>query len=185
MSEIRIASRYAKSLLELANEKRVLGPVLKDMQQFESICDSNRDFATMLRNPVINHFQKLTILKEIFKGKVHKMTLSMLEIISRKNRAMYLPEISKEFRRQYNAFQGITEAKVTTVIPLNKGLRTEFIEIIKKITGQDVELKEEVDDSIIGGFILKIGDRQIDDSINSRLQELKLKFSQNLYVAKM
>lgn len=185
MSEIRIASRYAKSLLELAVEQKSVDSVMKDMEQFEAICRSSSEFVRVLKNPVISHFKKLTILREIFKGKAHKMTLSMLEIVSRKNREKYLPEIAKEFKRQYNVHKGIVEATVTTVIPLNKALQKEFSEVVKKLTGKEVELEEVVDPTILGGFVLKIGDRQIDDSINTRLKELKLEFSQNSYINKM
>lgn len=185
MSELRIASRYAKSLLELAAEKKALSAVMKDMSQFQAICEENRDFVVMLRNPVISHLKKLEILQKIFKGKVNKITLAMLDIIARKNRERFLPEIANEFKRQYNAHQGIVEASITTVVPLSKTLKKEFGDIVKKITGQEVELTERVNPDILGGFILKIGDRQIDDSINSRLKELKLKFNQNLYVSKM
>lgn len=185
MSETRIASRYAKPLLELAVERNCLEEVAKDMTAFTALCHSNRDFTLMLKNPVLGHLNKLVILKKIFTGKVNDLTLSIFDIISRKNREEYLPAIAKEFHKQYNVMKGIAEATITTVIPLSADLKKEVVAVVKKITGKDVELTEKVDESIIGGFILKIGDRQIDDSINSKLNELKLKFSQNLYVNKM
>ncbi|MEQ9285276.1 MAG: ATP synthase F1 subunit delta [Cyclobacteriaceae bacterium] len=185
MSETRIASRYAKPLLELANEKGCLEEVEKDMAGFSALCESNREFSLMLKNPILNHLKKLGILKKIFKGKVNDMTLSIFELISRKNREQYLPEIAREFHRQYNVFKGVAEASITTVLPLNAELKKEVNALVKKITGKEVELTEKINPEIIGGFILKIGDRQIDDSINSKLNELKLKFSQNLYVNKM
>ena len=185
MSETRIAARYAKPLLELATEKGSLDAVAKDMNAFSELCDSNREFVLMLKNPILNHLKKLAILNKIFKGKVNTLTLSIFDIISRKNREQYLPEIAKEFHRQYNVAQGISEATITTVAPINAELRKEISALVKKVTGQKVELTEKVDASIIGGFILKIADRQIDDSVASKLNELKLKFSQNLYVNKM
>jgi F-type H+-transporting ATPase subunit delta len=139
----------------------------------------------MLRNPVLNHLKKLSILKKIFTGKVNSLTLSIFDIITRKRREQYLPEIALEFHKQYNITKGIAEASITTVVPLTTELRKEINALVQKITGQKVELTEKIEPSIIGGFILKIGDRQIDDSINSKLNELKLKFSQNLYVNKM
>lgn len=185
MSEIRIASRYAKPLLELANEKGSLEEVAKDMLQFDELCKSNREFLLMLKNPIVNHMKKLAILKSIFTGKVSDLTMSIFDIISKKNREQYLPEIAKEFHRQYNALKGIAEASITTVVPLSDELRKEVNTLVKKVTGKEVELTEKVDANIIGGFILKIGDKQIDDSVSSKLNELKLKFSQNLYVNKM
>ena len=186
MSEQRIASRYAKPILELAQEKGSLEEVMKDMVSFKSLCLSNRDFVLMLKNPIIPHLKKLSILKEIFSKKANKITLSAFEIIARKNRGQYLPEIAQEFTKKYNVFKGIAETSITTVLPLNDALKKEVIEIVKKITGKKaVELTEVIDEKIIGGFILKIDDRQIDDSIHSKLNELKLKFSQNLYVNKI
>ncbi|MFY0650490.1 MAG: ATP synthase F1 subunit delta [Cyclobacteriaceae bacterium] len=185
MSVTRIASRYAKPLLELANEKGSLEAVAKDMNEFIALCQENRDFVLMLKNPIISHLTKLSILKKIYTGKVNELTLSIFEILSKKNREMYLPEIAKEFHRQYNVFKYITEASITTVVPLTAELRKEVNTLVKKVTGQEVELTEKVDPEIIGGFVLKVGDRQIDDSISSKLNELKLKFSQNLYVNKL
>lgn len=185
MSVNRIASRYAKPLLELSIEKGILEEVAKDMDQFAALCESNRDFVLMLKNPILNHLNKLSILKKIFTGKVNDLTLSIFDIISRKNREQYLPEIALEFHKQYNIAKGISEATVTTVVPLNAQLKIEVTALVKKITGKKVELTEIISPSIIGGFILRIGDRQIDDSINSKLNELKLKFSQNLYVNKV
>lgn len=185
MSVNRIASRYAKPLLELSIEKGILEEVAKDMDDFAALCESNRDFVLMLKNPILNHLKKLSILKKIFTGKVNDLTLSLFDIISRKNREQYLPEIAVEFHKQYNISKGIAEATVTTVVPLTAQLKQEIIALVNNVTGKEVELTEIMDPSIIGGFILTIGDRQIDDSINSKLNELKLKFSQNLYVNKL
>ena len=181
MSEQRIASRYAKPLLELAEEKGCLEEVMKDMVNFKSLCESNRDFVLMLKNPIIPHLKKLTILKEIFTKKVNDLTLSSFELIARKSRERYLPEVAREFTRRYNVFKGIAEATVITVNPLNKSLIKDVTEVVKNITGKsDVELVQKVDADILGGFILKIDDRQIDDSISGKLNELKLKFNKNL-----
>ena len=158
MSETRIASRYAKPLLELAVERNCLEEVAKDMTAFTALCHSNRDFTLMLKNPVLGHLNKLVILKKIFTGKVNDLTLSIFDIISRKNREAYLPAIAKEFHRQYNVMKGIAEATITTVVPLNAELKKEVTAVVKNITGKEgVELTEKIDDSIIGGFILKTG----------------------------
>lgn len=180
MSELRIASRYAKSLLELAVEKKAIAKVVKDMELFSSICESNRDFVIMLRNPVINHGQKLKILQSVFTDKVNSMTMSILEIITRKGREQYLPEIASAFKQQYNKMKGIVEASVTTVVPLSATLKKEVNKVLKGLSdGGDVELTEIVDPDIIGGFVLKIGDKQIDDSVSGRLRELKLQFKES------
>ncbi len=182
MSEFRIASRYAKSLLELADEQGVLEDVNTDMLMFSDLVKENRDFELLLKSPVVAHDKKLAILNRVFEGKVHKLTNSIFEILTRKHREAYLPAIAVEFHHQYNVRKGIVEATVTTTFALDDELRKEFESVVKKISGMEVELTEKVDEELIGGFVLKVGDRQIDDSISSRLSALRLKFSQNPYV---
>ena len=183
MSDFRVASRYAKSLLELAQEKGVLQEVLEDMQRFSQVCKENREFVLMLKNPIIKHNKKNVILKEIFGKSSHQMTLAIFDIITRKNRESILPNIAKEFQVQYNVLSGIEEAKVTTAVKLTDALKKEIEAIVMKISSKDkVELTEVIDDSIIGGYVLKVGDRQIDDSLKSKLKALDLKFSKNPYI---
>ena len=118
MNESRVASRYAKSLLELAQEKGVLEQVHNDMVFFHKICMENPALVRVLKNPIITHDKKRTILDQLLKGKVNEMTLMMFQIISRKNREAYLSFISKEFLHQYRVLKGIEAAEVTTTFPL-------------------------------------------------------------------
>ncbi|MDN5204052.1 ATP synthase F1 subunit delta [Fulvivirgaceae bacterium BMA10] len=182
MSEIRIATRYAKSLLELAEEKGVLEEVHDDMVLFGEVCEDNRNFLLMLQNPIINHDKKLSILQSLFSKRFHELTLAIFELITNKNREAVLPAIARQFHVQYNIHKGIESAKVITTFPLTKELRKSFEDVVASMTGKKVELIEEVSNDIVGGFILKIGDRQIDESISGKLKELKLKFSHNPYL---
>ena len=182
MSEYRIASRYAKSLLDLADEQGSLEEVNKDMLMFSQLAAENRDLVLMLKSPVVSHDKKLAVLNEIFDKKVHKLTLAIFQILTKKHREAYLVAIATEFHHQYNVRKGIEEATVTTTFPLDAKLRKEFEAIVAKISGKKVELTEKVDEKIMGGFVLKIGDRQIDDSLSSKLSALRLKFSQNPYI---
>lgn len=183
MSEFRAASRYAKSLLELAIEKGALDEVHNDMLLFHDVCKSNSDFLLMLKNPIIKHDKKKAILDQIFKGKVNDLTMAIFDIITRKNREPLLPAIAKEFHNLYNINKGIQLAKITTAVPLDSGLRTKLEALVKKISSKDkVELIEVVDKDIIGGYILKVGDRQLDESLRSKLKALEVKFSQNPYI---
>lgn len=182
MSEGRVATRYAKSLLDLAAEKKMLEEVNKDMLLFSKVCDQNRDFVLLLKNPIIKHDKKRAILKAVF-TKAHKLTVAIFDIITRKNRESYLPAIAKEFHHQYNHLNKIEEAKVTTAVPLDAGLKKEIESLVAKISAFDkVELTEEVDEDIIGGYVLTVGDQQIDDSIKTKLKALNLKFSHNPYI---
>ena len=179
MSVGRIAVRYATPILELAEERKVLDAVKADMESFGVICEESKDFSLMLKSPIIPHLRKADILKKVFSGKVNALTLEAFDIITRKSRENLLEEIAGEFLHLYNVKKGLAEVSVTTSIELDADMRKAFEKLAKKITGKEPVLKEKVDPNIVGGYILKVGDRQIDDSVTGQLKELKLKFSKN------
>jgi F-type H+-transporting ATPase subunit delta len=185
MSDSRVANRYAKSLIELAVDKKVLDLVAADLQSFARICEANRDFLLMLRNPIIRHDKKLAIFKQSFTGKFQPLTLSFFEIITRKNREAVLYHIAKQFEEQYNVLRQIDVAEVITAVALNTTLRGEILESLAKITGKSVVLTEKIDPELIGGYLLRVNDIQIDNTISSKLNKLKIKFSQNPYISKL
>jgi F-type H+-transporting ATPase subunit delta len=183
MADIRAASRYVKSLLGLAIEKNVLEQVHQDMLLFAKVVDENRELRLVMNNPIIKHDKKREILEQIFKGKVNDLTLAIFDIITKKHREPILHAISKEFHNAYNEFKGVGVATVVSATTLDSALRNEMLAIVRKLTNRkDIELHEKVDPSIIGGFILNVGDRQIDASMKSRLNALKVQLSHNPYI---
>lgn len=185
MSDIRVASRYAKSLLDLAQEKGILEQVQQDMALFTKTVNSNRDFKLFLSNPIINHSKKLAILQSIFTGKVNALTLSFFTIITQKNREAILETVALEFEKQYNTLKGIVKAQVTSAMPLTPELRAQLIQKMVQQTGKTIQLEEKVDSDLIGGFVLRVGDIQLDDSIRTSLRNLKNKFNENPYINKL
>jgi len=175
MSIGTVASRYAKSLIELAKEKNVVDEVYNDMVLFKKTADENRLLKAALASPVVRHEKKLGILKGIFEDKVHPVSFSIFNIITKKNREAILDAIAGEYIKSYNDYKGIQKATVITSTELTEELRSKFISIVAEATGKTVELEEKIDASLIGGYVLRIGDRQVDASIKSRLNELKLK----------
>lgn len=182
MSELRVASRYAKSLLDLAEERGELETVKQDMDLFTKTLDENRDLRLLLRNPIVKHDKKLAILNAVFQGKVSELTSKFFTIITQKNRESALEFIGTEFRTQYNLLRGVQVAEVTTATPMDAPTRLEVVKLVRQQTGQQqVTLAEKVDASLIGGFVLRIGDRLIDDSVSYRLRKLRNEFSKNPY----
>ncbi len=177
MSTGRIAARYAIPILELAEEKKLLEKVKDDMESFSSLCKENRDFALMLKSPIIPHLKKAEILNKVFKGKFNDLTLQAFSLITRKNREAVLEAISNEFLDLYNKKKGISKVSVTTTFALDSGLKKSFEKLAKDVTGNTPQLTEIVDPDILGGYLVKFDDKQIDDSVRGQLKELKLKFS--------
>jgi F-type H+-transporting ATPase subunit delta len=144
--------------------------------------DESRDLRLLLRNPIVNHDKKLAILRAVFGGKVSTLTEKFFTIITQKNRESALEFIGSEFLTQYNLLRGVQKAEVTTATPLSPELRAEVEKLVRQQTGlQQVTLTEKVDESLIGGFVLRVGDRQIDDSVSFRLRKLRNEFSKNPY----
>jgi F-type H+-transporting ATPase subunit delta len=185
MSDYRVASRYAKSLIDLASEKGILEEVHNDMLLFSKTCKVSREFELILKNPIINHAKKLSILRAIFGGKVNALSMAIFEITTRKNREAILSSMAASFHDQYNKMKNVEVANITTAIPLEATYRTEIENYLAKTSGKKVEIVEKVDADLIGGYILRVEDRQIDNSIKARLQELKQKFSDNPYISKL
>lgn len=186
MADSRATSRYVKSLLDLAIERNVLEEVHRDMLLFSDTVSKNRSFDLLLQNPIIKHDKKLQILKAVFEGKVHTLTMAFFEIITRKNREPILSGVARQFHNAYNDYKGIGKATVTTAIPLDARLRAEIEDLARAYSDKkQIELVENVDADLIGGFILKVGDRQVDASIKSKLKALELEFSQNPYIKEL
>lgn len=177
-----VASRYAKSLLDLAVETKQLDEVIKDMRLVKKVCSENSDFVSMLKSPVLKVDKKQAIFKAIFEGKISKTTLSFLNLIAVKTREAYIPEIANEVEEQFKIRKNITTAKVTTAIGLDEKLRKQILDIVKQNATGEIELVEKVDPSLIGGFVLNIDDKQVDQSVKRKLNDLRKNFSGAVYL---
>ncbi len=183
MSVTRIASRYAKSLLDLSQEQGKLERIMEDIQAFQK-ATNQRDFYLLLKSPIVNPDKKRTIIKEIFEGKFDKLTLSFIDIILKKGRESYLDDIADEFVVQYKTLKHISTVKLTTAVPLEAA----SLEAIKKqlqsssATDQNIEIQTTVDPDLIGGFVIEFDDKLYDASVAHKLDQLKKEFSSNQYV---
>jgi len=167
------ATRYAKSLMDLALESNQLDTVRSDMKTVEQLCDENREFSLFLKSPIIKTDKKLEVLKNIFEGKISSLTLSFLNLITSKNREAFIKEIALAFDEQYKTNKNIFTAVVTSARGLDAKSKETVLDLIKSQLKGEVELVEKVDAGTIGGFILKIGDRQIDKTVARQLSNMK------------
>jgi F-type H+-transporting ATPase subunit delta len=176
MADSRVAHRYAKALIELAQERNVLEQVHTDMQFFVQTIDNNRALYLMLQSPIVPHAKKYNVMRDLFQTRLHPVTFSIFEIITRKNREEVLYDVAKAFHELYNKYNNIYVAHVTTTFPLDERLRAEFRLMAGETLGRKIELDEKIDPSLIGGFILRVGDKQIDQSIKSKLLRIEQEF---------
>ncbi|MGI4743780.1 MAG: ATP synthase F1 subunit delta [Janthinobacterium lividum] len=182
MADQQVAARYAKSLLDLAKEQGNLATIKQDMDLLANTMAGSRDLRLLLRNPIVKHDKKLSILNAVFKDKVSDMLLRFFQIVTSKNREATLEHIGSEFLRQYNVLMGVQVAEVTSAMPLTPATRAEIEKMVTRQTGlTQITLTEKVDASLIGGFVLRIGDQQIDDSVRGGLRRLRTSLADNTY----
>ena len=181
MKEKKVAKRYAKALFDLAVEQNILEKIKADVQLINSVCASNRDFMLVLRSPIIKDVKKIKILKDIFGNHVQQMTTSFMNIITRNKRESILPEIANQFIEIYKEHNNIITAQLTTAVELGPEVSNKINSLLKKQTKAEIELHENVEGSIIGGFVLEFDEKQYDASVVKYLQGLKKEFDKNLF----
>jgi F-type H+-transporting ATPase subunit delta len=182
----RLAARYAKSLIDLSLERGELDTVYKDMEYLSSVTKQNKEFVTVLRSPVITPDKKEAILQAVTNGKISELTASFNRLLIRKGREAVLPEIAKAFIEQYNEYKQIYTVKLKTAVPVSEELKNEIVSQVKSQSDmKNIQLTTEVDESLIGGFVLEVGDRLIDASIAYDLNAIKKQFLNNDFIYKI
>ena len=182
----RVASRYAKSLLDLAIERGELEKIYSDMLYLQQVTRQSREFMALLRSPVVKADVKMKALNAVTAGKISDMTASFINLMTAKAREAVLPEIIISFVQQYKDHKGIKTVKLTTASPLSDTLKAEIIAQVKTTAGYDkLELQETVDPAIIGGFVLQAGDQLIDASVAYDLKQISRQFENNDFIYKV
>ena len=184
MLQTKVAKRYAKSLLDLSKERGEMEAIAADMKLLASVCEQNHDLAVLLSSPIIKGDKKFSILKKVFAGKMSDLSIAFFDIITRKGRESQLEAIAREYLRIHKEYKGIQTAIVTSAIGLDDELRAKVYRIIKESLKSEIELEERVDKSLIGGFVLRVGDKQYDASISNDIRQLKQLMIDSSYVRK-
>lgn len=182
----RLAGRYAKSLVDLSIEQGSLEAVYADMQLLQNLIRSNREFANLLRSPVISTDKKDKILTAVTEGRISPLTAAFNKLLVSKNRESNLGEIANAFIEQYKVIKNIYTVKLTTAAPVSDAVKEAIVARIRSTTNmQKIELETAVDESLIGGFTLQAGDKLIDTSVASNLKELARQFESNDFIYKL
>ncbi len=178
MNESKITTRYAKGLFKVAQEQNLLEQIDRDLNLVAQTLKLP-EFKNFIHSPVIPISQKKQVVDGLFKDKIHQYTLSFLLLIIENRRENFLDLIIKDFHKLYKQALNITEVELTTAVELDPQLKQQFINILSKVTESNVELDHKVDEQIIGGFIIRIEDKQLDASIASQLSKLKKHITNN------
>jgi F-type H+-transporting ATPase subunit delta len=171
MKGTKSAIRYAKALLELAIEQNKVDLVLKDMEFFVNSGENNYDLLVFLKSPVIKTDKKLNVLNELY-SHFDVLSKSFIQLITKNRREAILPVIATSFIDLVKSHKNIIPVILISATQLSKESKDKILSKVK-VSGT-IELKEEIDSTLIGGFIVRIGDIQVDASVNSQLKKLKI-----------
>lgn len=173
MSQRTVTRRYAAALYEEAGEEGVLGEVDDDVLMLRRSLESNRELARFFESPVIPQEKKDTIVRELLEGRVEDLTVRFLRLLVRKDRESLTKEILDQYQSLRDEQRGIVDAEATVAHPLADEDRGALIEVLEEKTGKDVRLHVEEDPDLIGGLVVRIGDRVFDGSVRSQLGALR------------
>jgi len=183
MQNPRLASRYAKSLMDIAVEQNAVEPIYQDMLSMQQIFDGNRDLVAMVHSPIITTDKKQSIFKSIVGGKVNTITEQFINLICDKKREYFLPEIVTSFIAQYKVSHQINTVKLTTAHPLDENTKATILANIQhQLVGKIIDLQINIDEKLIGGFVLESNNTLFDASIARDLKDIQKQFLQNIYV---
>jgi F-type H+-transporting ATPase subunit delta len=185
MRGIRIATRYARSLLLLSLEKNELEKSFADMSAVHSAISSSRDLRLFLANPVVKTDTKVKILVKIFGASTGVLVMSFMTLLVNKGRESLLAEVAESFVEQVKRHKKITSVELISAVPLAPDTRARVLEMATNMAKGEVDLKERVDADLIGGFVLRVGDQQVDASVSSEIRDLRRTFEKNPYVAEL
>ena len=179
MSDSRAAVRYAKAILDLAVENKATEAVEKDMRSVVSTVSDSKELRDMLSNPVISGSAKKDVLKAVFKGS-HGISEGLMNMLVENKRVSLLNEVALKYIILNESLKGKDVAYVTTAVPMTDSLEKQLLKQVASITGNKVTIENKIDESIIGGFILRVGDLQYDASVSNKLNNLKREFTNSL-----
>ena len=171
ISAIRV--RYAKAFFSLAREKKMMETLKTDIEKVFNVCNQSTDFIHLLESPVVSTSKKSELMTKIFKAEVDTLTLNFLLLIIKNKRESYIPGICRNFLDLIRKDQNIKSAVLVTASEINSKIIDKIKTLMEKELNAKVELSVDVEPEIIGGLILRIGDKQFDSSVNTQLKKIK------------
>jgi len=172
MEGLKVASRYAQALLELAEENKITDAVLKDMEYLLTTTNDNKDFHVFLNSPLIKADKKISIFDQLFDD-FQALTKKFIHLLTKNKREMILPLVAEEFIKKLNVIRGIVPLTLTSATKLDEDVKKVILEKLNKHIDGSIELTEKIDESLIGGFVVRMGDTRIDASNAHQINKMK------------
>ena len=178
-----VARRYARALNQDAAEKNAVKEVDDDIAMIEESIEGSPELRRFFTDPMISADKKDGVINALFEKRVHSITLSFLRLLVQKRRENIFPEIVGAYNKLRNEQLGVVEAVVRVALPMSDKEETKVKEGIETLTGKKVQLKTVIDESIMGGIIIRVGDMVYDGSVQHQLDSLKDRLKLSTFLA--
>lgn len=173
MSQRTVTRRYATALYEEAREAGVLEAVDDNVLQLRRSLESNRELSRFFESPVIPQEKKDTIVRQLLEDRMEDLTVRFLRLLVRKDRESLTEAILDQYQSLRDEQRGIVDARVTVAHPLTEEGREALVETLEEKTGKKIRLHLDEDRDLVGGIVIRIGDRVFDGSVRSQLHALR------------
>ena len=183
--QTRAAIRYAKAVLSLGIDQNKADEVNENMQLIASTINDSKELQVVLNSPVVKLETKEKTLLAIFGESINNLSKGLIHQLVENKRLSILADVATQYSIIYDFHKGTQAAIVTSAVPLTDDLKEKILSKVKEIVGKKVTIENIIDPSIIGGFILRVGDKQFDASISGEMNDLRRQFDDNLYVPKL
>ena len=173
MNDSLITVRYAKALYQLAQEEKKQTAIRKDAEMLFMAVNDSKEFAGFLENPLIKSSEKNTIVQELFQGYINEISLRFLNLLIENKRESHLKNICLYTIQLHKKELGVQDAVITTASKISSENKKELNDFITRKFKVNIDLQEKTNPEIIGGFILRIEDKQINASLHAQLMKIK------------
>ena len=171
--EIAVARVYSRALLSLADEAGKTEEVLEELTWLARYAEEDAGFRHFLESPMVDEDQRAASIERMLRGRLSDLVVDALQVINKKGRLAVVPVIAESYREDHRELRGHVDVHVRTARPLSDDMRRQVREVVASYSGLEPHLREVVDQSLIGGIVLRIGDRKIDASVKNEVHKYR------------
>lgn len=171
--ELAVARIYSRAMLDLAESQGLADEVLEELQWLAKKANDEEGFHHFLASPMVDPEQRSGSIDKMFRGKLSDVLVDALQVVNRKGRLGLVPTIAETYRQDLRDLRGRVDVHVETAVPLSTALRDKLLSSVAAFTGQTPQLHENVDESLIGGVVLRIGDQKVDASVKNEVRKYR------------
>ena len=173
-----VANRYAEALFQIGEEEKLTDKLYQELSEVVSLIKTNQDLFSILKSPVISKKEKISLIDNIFENKININIKNFLKILIEQNRISFIPDMAASYKELLNEKNNILEGFVISAIPMKKEEIKELEEKLSQKYNKNVTLENQVDKSILGGVLVRLGNEEIDGTVKNRLDKMKEQLSQ-------